>query len=78
MNRTYLRIKEHGNLEANNLSSLIAQWPYCRSFFLKDRAIARNIARPWSTSSIRLSKRKRTVRNTSSLSRMNQDRSPSL
>jgi len=40
MNRTYLRIKEHGNLEANNLSSLIAQYLYCRSFFLKDRAIA--------------------------------------
>ena len=40
MNRTYLRIKQHGNLEANNLSSLIAQYLYCRSFFLKDRAIA--------------------------------------
>ena len=40
MHRTYLRIQKHGNLEANNLSSLIAQYLYCRSFFLKDRAIA--------------------------------------
>jgi hypothetical protein len=40
IHRTYLEIKKHGNLERNNLSSLIAQYLYCRSFFLKDRAIA--------------------------------------
>jgi len=40
IHRTYLEIKKHGNLESNNLSSMIAQYLYCRSFFLKDRAIA--------------------------------------
>jgi len=38
--RMYRRILTHGNKDANNLSAIIAQYLYCRSFFLKDRAIA--------------------------------------
>ena len=40
INKTYREILRHGGKDNNNLSSLIAQYLYCRSFFLKDRAIA--------------------------------------
>ncbi|MFM1555383.1 MAG: alpha-2-macroglobulin family protein [Limisphaerales bacterium] len=40
IDKNYREILKHGNKDANNLSSLIAQYLYCRSFFLKDRAVA--------------------------------------
>ncbi len=41
IDKKYRHIQQHGNLDNNNLSSLIAQYLYCRSFFLKDRPIAK-------------------------------------
>ena len=41
IDKTYRRIQQHGNLNNNNLSSMIAQYLYCRSFFLKDRPVAK-------------------------------------
>ena len=42
IDKAYRRIQQHGNLNNNNLSSLIAQYLYCRSFFLKDRPVAKH------------------------------------
>ena len=41
IDKKYRHIQQHGNLDNNNLTSLIAQYLYCRSFFLKDRPIAK-------------------------------------
>jgi hypothetical protein len=41
IDKTYRRILERKLEKRNNLSSMIAQYLYCRSFFLKDRPVAK-------------------------------------
>ena len=41
IDKTYRRILERKLENRNNLSSMIAQYLYCRSFFLKDRPVAK-------------------------------------